>query len=395
MNVVFLSPHFPPNMYLYCTRLRDAGATVLGVADAPWEDLRPELRSALTEYFRVDDLSSTDGLVRALGYLTWRHGRIDRIDSLNEHWLEAEAGLRDAFDVPGLRTADMVPAKRKAAMKAVYQSAGIPVARGRIVRTNADAQAFVDEVGYPLIAKPDVGVGAARTLRIDDADQLADWLGEPRPVDYLLEEWLEGELLSYDGLVDRAGRIVFSSSLVYGIPVLEAVQGQDMFFWIDRQIAPDLAELGERTVRAFGVRERPFHFEFFRLPDGSLAGVEVNMRQPGGITVDMWNWANDIDFYRAWADVVVTGTAEVETTRPWYCFWAGRKLDRRYRLSDDEVRERYADLLIHVEHVRDVFAPAMGNVGYVMRHVDLAVLRQAGAAILEPADVPAAVGSSR
>ena len=52
------------------------------------------------------------------------------------------------------------------------------------------------------------------------------------------------------------------------------------------------------------------------------------MRQPGGIVVDMWNWANDIDFYRAWADVVVTGTAQVGTERPWFCFWAGRKQDR-------------------------------------------------------------------
>src|SRR5262245_18904814 len=143
MNVVFLSPHFPPNMYLYCVRLRDAGATVLGIADASHDELRPELRGALTEYFRVDDLSSIDGLVRGLGYLTWRHGRIDRIDSLNEHWLETEAALRDAFDIPGLRAADMQPARRKSAMKAVYQSAGIPVARGRIVATLADARAFV------------------------------------------------------------------------------------------------------------------------------------------------------------------------------------------------------------------------------------------------------------
>ena len=82
------------------------------------------------------------------------------------------------------------------------------------------------------------------------------------------------------------------------------------------EISPDLAEIGGRLVRAFDVRERPFHFEFFRLPDGSLAALEVNMRQPGGLTVDMWNWANDIDFYRAWAEVVVGGTTEVRTRAP-------------------------------------------------------------------------------
>ena len=33
---------------------------------------------------------------RAVGYFTWRHGRIHRIDSLNESLLEAEASLRSA-----------------------------------------------------------------------------------------------------------------------------------------------------------------------------------------------------------------------------------------------------------------------------------------------------------
>ena len=78
MNVVFLSPHFPPHLYLFCARLRELGATVLGIADAPWESLRPELRDALTEYYRVPDLHDEDALVRALGYFTHRHGKLDR-----------------------------------------------------------------------------------------------------------------------------------------------------------------------------------------------------------------------------------------------------------------------------------------------------------------------------
>ena len=44
--------------------------------------------------------------------------------------------------------------------------------------------------------------------------------------------------------------------------------------WIDREIAPDLDDLGHRIVRAFDVRERPFHFEFFRLPDGERAAKQ-------------------------------------------------------------------------------------------------------------------------
>jgi hypothetical protein len=374
MNVVFLSPHFPPPMFLYCLRLRDAGATVLGVADAPYEQLRPELRSALTEYYRVSDMHDLDALIRAVGYLTHRHGKIDRIESLNEYWLETDARLRTEFNVPGLQADQMRRVRRKSAMKRVFEHAGVRVARGRVVRTRDAthaARGFVDEVGYPIIAKPDVGVGAARTYRIENDDDLAAFLGDRPAFDYILEEELTGQLLSFDGLVDRSGRIVFASSLVYGVPVLDAVRGADMFYWIDREIAPDLAELGARIVRAFDVRERPFHFEFFRQPSGELAALEVNMRQPGGLTVDMWNWANDIDFYRAWADVVVNATAVVATERPYYCLWSGRKVGKTYRLSHDEVVKRFRSLLVHFERIDDVFSAAIGNFGYILRDPSL------------------------
>jgi hypothetical protein len=374
MNVVFLSPHFPPPMYLYCARLRDAGATVLGLADAPYDQLRPELRSVLTEYYRVPDMHESAELIRAMGYFTHRYGKIDRIESLNEYWLETEARLRTEFNVPGLRAEEMQRIKRKSLMKRVFERAGVPVARGHVVRPrNAapTARRFIEEVGYPIIAKPDVGVGAARTFRIEDDGDLDAFLGDRPPIDYILEEELNGQLLSFDGLVDRAGRIVFSSSLVYGVSVLDAVRGADMFYWIDRHIAADLAELGARIVDAFRVRSRPFHFEFFRQPSGELAALEVNMRQPGGLTVDMWDWANDIDFYRAWADVIVHGTADPKTARPYYCLWSGRKSGRRYRLSHDEVLERFRRLLVHYERVDDVFSAAIGNFGYILRDPSL------------------------
>jgi hypothetical protein len=379
MNVVFLSPHFPPNLFLFCVRLRELGANVLGIADAPYDSLRPELRGALTEYYRVGDMHDFEGLVRALGYFTHHYGKIDRIDSLNEYWLETEARLRTEFNIAGLHAGEMRRIKSKSAMKRVFERAGVHVARGRIARNASAARDFIEEVGYPIIAKPDVGVGAARTYRIENDDDLEAYLGDRPPrLEYILEEALIGRLLSFDGLVDRRGAIVFSSSLVYSVPVLDAVRGADMSYWIEREIAPDLAELGARIVRAFDVRERPFHFEFFRTPDGELAALEVNMRQPGGLTVDMWNWANDIDFYRAWAQVVVSGTTVVTTDRPYYSFWAGRKTGRVYRLSHDEVLRRFADFLIHHERVDDVFAPAIGNYGYVLRHRELAPLKAAG-----------------
>jgi hypothetical protein len=155
-----------------------------------------------------------------------------------------------------------------------------------------------------------------------------------------------------------------------------------MFYWIDREIAPDLEALGRHILRAFGVRERPFHFEFFRLPDGELAALEVNMRQPGGLTVDMWNWTSDIDFYDAWAQVVVNGTTTVSPIKRYYVLWAGRKAGRSYRLSHEDVLGRFGRLLVHHERVDDVFATALGNYGYIMREPNLDPLLRAAHDIL-------------
>jgi hypothetical protein len=393
VNVVFLSPHFPPHMWLYCQRLSAQGATVLGIADASLESLRPELREALTEYYRVHDMHDLDALTRAIGWFTHRHGKIDRLESLNEYWLETDAFLRTEFNIPGIKLDAIGRIKRKSAMKRVFGRAGIPVARGRVCRTDAEARAFVRKVGYPVIAKPDVGVGAAKTYRIDDDAALAGFLSDRPTVDYILEEWLDGTLHSYDGLAERNGRIAFEASITYGISVLDSVAGADMTYWLEREIPADLADLGQRVAGAFDVRERPFHFEFFRLTDGTLRAVEVNMRQPGGYTVDMWNYQNDADVYRAWAQIVVHGTTDVANERLWAVLWAGRKHGRTYRLSHGEVVARFAALLIQHAPMDDIFAAAIGNEGYILRGPELAPLQAAAAEILAVAEPQPAAAS--
>jgi hypothetical protein len=60
-----------------------------------------------------------------------------------------------------------------------------------------------------------------------------------------------------------------------------------------------LEDAGKRVLKAFNGRERFFHFEFFRVAQDKLVAPEVNMRPPGGLTTDMFNYANDIDIYAA------------------------------------------------------------------------------------------------
>jgi len=386
MNVIFLSPHFPPSWFRFVVGLRQVGATVLGIADVNHDQLRPELRESLHDHYRVDDLHSYDQLVRAMGYFIGRHGRIDRIDSLNEHWLEAEAALRTDFNIPGIGRRGIAAVKRKSLMKRRFLGAGLKPARGRVCRTRSALEAFIREVGYPVVAKPDVGVGAARTYKLENDDQLEPYLYGKLPVDYIVEEFIEGEILTYDGLTDRQGGVVFDSSLIYSTGVMESVnEARDLYYWIPRQIPAEVRQIGHAMARAFDVRERPFHFEIFRTPAGELRPLEVNMRPPGGMTVDMFNFANDIDFYREWANVVVHGRFEAQVVRPFACLYVSRRDGRKYALAHEQVLAEYGSYIVHQSRMDSVFSAAIGDHGYLLRHPDLEPLIAAAGRIQAPA----------
>lgn len=352
--------------------LRAVGATVLGLADVRHDDLRPELRHALHDYYRVDDLRSYDQLVRGLGYFIQRHGRVDRIDSLNEHWLETEAALRTDFNIPGIDRREIRAIKHKSLMKRRFLAIGLTPARGRVCRSSAALRAFIREVGYPLVAKPDVGVGAAGTFKLESDADAERYLNEKLPLDYIVEEFVPGDILTYDGLTDRDGEVVFDSSLAYSTGVMESVsEARDLYYWIAREIPDDVRRVGRAMVKAFQVRERPFHFELFQTPDRGLVPLEVNIRPPGGLTVDMFNYANDFDFYREWANVVVHGRFEAEISRRYCCLYASRRDGRRYARSHEDVLHEFAPLIVAESRVDTVFSAAIGDQGYILRHPEL------------------------
>jgi biotin carboxylase len=267
--------------------------------------------------------------------------------------------------------------------------------------------AFIAEVGYPVIAKPDVGVGAAATYKIHNAAELTDFFAEARSVDYLLEAFVGGDLYSFDGLTDRDGNIVFYTVHRFSQGIMETVnEGLDMYYYSLRDIPEGLKDVGFRTVAAFDIRERFFHIEFFSVNGamvgdlaqqegagaavGGLAGdqrwvaLELNMRPPGGLTMDMFNYANDIDLYQQWANVVVSNSFTAKYTRRYHCGYAGRKRHRTYRLSHAEVLQKYNKFISHHEAISGIMAPAIGDYGYVVRARDLAVLLDVIEGILAP-----------
>ena len=376
MNVVFLSPHFPPSYYLFCVQLRRLGANVLGLAEEPYDRLRPELKEALTEYYRVERLEDYDQALRAVGYFTHRYGKIDRIVSHNEHWLELEAYLRQSFNVFGPKMAATEIVKRKSLMKQKFVVAGLNVAPGRLVDTPEEAQAFIHEVGYPVIAKPDKGVGAIGTYKIGHESELRDFFARKPAVDYFMEAFVDGDIVTFDGLTEHDGNLVLCMSLRYSRNIMETVAEDDhIHYYTLRELDDDLVAAGTAAVEAFGLRESFFHFEFFRVPDGKLVALELNARPPGWPTTDMFNYANDADVYREWANVVLDRPPEYAWPRKYHSIYIGRKERIRYTHAHEEVVRHHRDYLIETLRMPGVFARAMGDYAYIARSPRLEDLR--------------------
>jgi len=134
MNVVFISPHFPENFYNFCVSLNNQGVRVLAIADCPYDILRSELKQSITEYYQVADMNDYDQLYKACGYFCHKYGRIDRIESHNEFWLESDARLRSDFNVTGIKISQIEDMKLKSQMKKKYIEAKVPVAPGILAR---------------------------------------------------------------------------------------------------------------------------------------------------------------------------------------------------------------------------------------------------------------------
>jgi hypothetical protein len=372
MNIVYLSPHFPPNYVQFSQQLAYLGVNVLGLADEPYHLLPHTLKNSLSVYYRVNDMHNYDELLRALGYFTHQYGKLDRIDSLNEYWLETEARLRADFNIPGLQGEDLARAKRKSRMKEVFRQIGVPVARGKVVNTLDDAKKLVRQTGYPLVAKPDIGVGAAKTYKIHNLAELEAFFISKPAVDYILEEFIAGDICTFDGLADREGNPVYFNSLVYSRGIMEAVNQDDLIYYYTlRQIPADLEDAGRRVLKAFNVRERFFHFEFFRRQtDGELVALEVNLRPPGGMTTDMWNFASDIDIYKEWAHIIVHNRFTTDYARKYHVGYVGRKFNRSYTIPHQELVDMLGPALVHHEHISGIFSQALGDYGYLLRSPD-------------------------
>lgn len=378
MNFIFISPHFPANYWNFCAQLKENGVNVLGIGDAPYDSLVSGLKHALTEYYRVDDMENYDQMLRAVAYFTFKYGKIDWLESNNEYWLEQDARLREEFNIKnGIRPQEIAKIKSKYEMKKGYREAGILAPACIHADDWERAKAFACEYGYPLILKPESGVGAQDTYTIENEEDLGEFFEQQHSRRFVLEQFVAGEICSYDAILNSRGEPIFESGNITPVSIMDIVNKQDSaYFYIVKSLAEDVREAGRRCARAFGAQSRFVHFEFFRLKDsckglgeaGSIVGLEVNMRPSGGFTPDMLNYANSVNVFKIWADMVAFDSSEVDQQKEhFFCAFVGRRNNKKYQHTHVELLSKYRANITMSDRLPEVLATAMGDQMYLAK----------------------------
>ena len=368
MNYLLVSPNFPISQEFFAKGLKEKGINVLGVGSESYDALSQTLKDNLVEYFRVNDLEDYEEVFRAVAFLTYKHGKIDRIESNNEYWLELDARLREDFNVYGVKPKQLEFTKYKSKMKTMFKEAGARVAKGYVANNKEELNNILKKLELPLIAKPDNGVGSANTYKLLTQRDVEEFINEwNEKISYFFEEFVgNGVLCTYDGLIDTKGNIVFDTSFTYSLPTLELLNNSlDYYTDIEPNLDDKLVEIGQNIVKQFGMKERFFHIEFFKLPDGDYIALEYNNRIAGGITIDLYNYAYNCDLCELYAKVVVgeeipkVGTNNFTAT-------ISRRNKYNYKYSEDDVNIKYHEKIRMIEYVPEVFAEAMGDIIFIV-----------------------------
>ena len=371
MNFIFISPNFPRIYSHFVKALKDRGVNVLGIGDERFESLEQELKDNLTEYCYVADLNNKAWVINTIEYLRYKYGKIDYLESNNEYWMKNDAVYREWFNIEGgYRPADLADYQSKSGMKKYFQKAGVKTARYILVSSLEESLKFVEQVGYPVFAKPDSGVGAADTFKISNEDELRHFHEVKPNEQYIMEEFLDGSIVSFDGIANSKSEVVVAFKETFPTPIAEVVsKNLDVFYFAESKMPKTYREMGERIIKAFNVKSRCFHTELFKLNSdkpgfakkGEIVGLEINLRSPGGDTPDLLNLVAKTDYYEAYASMIADDVSHLDNETNKIAFSINRKFGFNYAHSSDDIMNKYKDNLFKHGFYPESFRDAMGD----------------------------------
>ena len=317
-HVVFIAPRFLDNTNRYVRAFAELdGITLSLVSQDPEESIPATLRARVAGHYRVGDSLDGAQLTEAVRAIGSSIGRVDRLAGVLEQLQLPMAEVRDALGIEGLTTAIARNFRDKDRMKEVLRAHDVPVARSTLARSLAEVTAFIDQVGFPVIVKPQAGLGSRATHRVETAADLAALsLDQPLQV----EEFVRArehtcETVTVRGVpVWRSGTRYFPSPLevletswVQYCVLLPREDDDPTWTRFHPTNAAALAALfGDGASSAAGTALT--HMEWFLREDGTCLVNEVGARPPGVHIMPLMGLTHGTDMFSDWARLVSLDT---------------------------------------------------------------------------------------
>lgn len=320
-HVVFVAPRFLENTNRYVSGFAALDGVTLSVVSAdPESSIPTSLRSRIAGHYRVEQCLDAEQLTTAVRAVQNSIGRVDRLAGALEQLQIPMAVVRDALDIEGLHTDVARNFRDKDRMKDVLRAHDVPVAKSALVGSPAGLLAFVEQVGFPIIVKPQAGLGARATYRVTSAEDLAGLTAQgvvpSAEVPLQVEEFVRAREHTCETVTVR-GKAVWRSGTRYFPTPLEALESPWMQYcvllprededteWTRFHAINDaaLAALfGASASTAAGTALT--HMEWFLRDDGTSLVNEVGVRPPGVGIMPLMGLAHETDFFADWTELV-------------------------------------------------------------------------------------------
>lgn len=318
-HIVFVAPHFLENTNRYLSAFANLKGVKLSVISAdPITGLPSDLAAKIEGHYQVRDIGDGNQLAGAAKALQQAFGPIDRLTGALEQLQLPMAQAREKVGIPGMHTEIARRFRDKDRMKEVLREHGVPVAKSALVSSPDELRAFVMKVGLPIIVKPQAGLGARSTQRVEtEADLKAlDSLGltpsRDRPLQaeqFVVAREHTCETVSIHGKgIWRSGTRYFPTPL----EVLETPWVQYCVL-LPREAEPTwtkFAPINEAALQAlYGPKPEVVgtaltHMEWFLLEDGSMLVNEVGARPPGVHIMPLMSLSHGVDMISVWAELI-------------------------------------------------------------------------------------------
>ncbi len=316
-HVVFIAPRFLETTNRYVKSFIDLDGVSLSVVSSdPATSLPAALAPRVAGHYRIDNCLDSEQLATAVDAISRSVGKVDRLAGALEELQLPLAEVRDIVGIEGLDAETARNFRDKDRMKQVLRSKGVPVASSTLATSRREIAAFIGRVGYPVIVKPQAGLGSRATYRIEDADDLAA-LADPTPAHPLqVEEFVRAREHTCE-TVTINGKAVWHSGTRYFPSPLEVLETpwvqycvllpreSDDATWTKFHpinTAALTALFGARATTAAGTALT--HMEWFLREDGTAMVNEVGVRPPGVQIMPLMGITHDTDMFADWARLV-------------------------------------------------------------------------------------------